>query len=587
MVSKLLFFSSHQRDRELYSRLLRSIGLLVVTVDRGDEVLELVEQQQPAVIVVDHLPEVLDGLELARQLRRHPRHAKLPILLLTAELGPDLLLDATQLKVNEVVLKDHRNLMLFLEKLTKYFELSQTVLDKLAKLKDRPRELPTALRPDTPSPGPAAEPADQNRGSQLLRRLDTLPSLRAIPAVVMEIIRLTSASEETQLKRLMSYIERDPAVAARVIHLANSVHFTTSGKTDNLHKAVVALGFERIKEVTLTLSLLESFRLRDDNSSFSRLQFWRHSLSTALFAKLLARAVGLGEHEDRLFLCGLLHDLGVLILREELGQDYGPVFARLSELPLDQLEREYFGLDHLEVGAYLLRRWSFDDTVLDLVANHHPRPRTLRLAPELEAQLAVLVAADTLSGLFRFGFTCQQPLQRATLDLVGRCEVPEKTLVTAAAGIRRHLDELQTAFFHDPPEPYSVAQPLEGRRILLVTSNPKRLNTISLFLRNLGAIVDRTATAESIAAADFGGWDLIAFEAFQPERFRLDLMYVEMLDLKKVLDKDKVLFLVPRDTLERTRTLLQEIKVRIAPFPLLPQDLVKELRRRPPVSKAS
>ena len=128
--------------------------------------------------------------------------------------------------------------------------------------------------------------------------------------------------------------------------------------------------------------------------------FWQHSLSTGLISRLLGARCGVAEPEA-LFIAGLLHDVGQLIILAklpEMGRETR-LRARDCGLPLHALEQAVIGFDHAAVGAELLRQWRLPEAICEAVACHH-QPAGATRAPLASA---IVHVADILAHEFMAG----------------------------------------------------------------------------------------------------------------------------------------------------------------------------------------
>ena len=102
--------------------------------------------------------------------------------------------------------------------------------------------------------------------------------------------------------------------------------------------------------------------------------FWRHSLFTALLSRALAKRAGV-LHPERLFIAGLLHEVGALVLYHKmpkLAQEH-LLLAGGDESVIFEQEYEQLGFNHAELGAMLLEMWNIPDSLRDAV-RYHPAP---------------------------------------------------------------------------------------------------------------------------------------------------------------------------------------------------------------------
>lgn len=188
-------------------------------------------------------------------------------------------------------------------------------------------------------------------------------------------------------ERVADIISQDPNLSAQLLKLANSA-FHAQRHVDTLSRAVALLGTRVLYDLAIGVSAMGVFqRLPAELLDVSA--FWRHSLATGMVAKTLAQHANV-LHPERLFVAGLLHEVGILALcmrfPHRMSEALTP--ARHDEDLLAPRERELFGYDHAEVGARLLELWHLPISTTDSVRHHH-RP-WLAKGPSLEPALVHL-----------------------------------------------------------------------------------------------------------------------------------------------------------------------------------------------------
>jgi putative nucleotidyltransferase with HDIG domain len=100
-------------------------------------------------------------------------------------------------------------------------------------------------------------------------------------------------------------------------------------------------------------------------------ELWMHSVACAMAAKSLASKLRLGD-PDETFTAGLLHDVGRLVLAMRFRDDYWNAVGGTAETePVDALERQAFGIDHAEVGGWMLEAWALPPAIVEAVRTHH------------------------------------------------------------------------------------------------------------------------------------------------------------------------------------------------------------------------
>jgi HD-like signal output (HDOD) protein/CheY-like chemotaxis protein len=216
---------------------------------------------------------------------------------------------------------------------------------------------------------------------EIVGRLAQLPSA---PSAYFELTRVLGRPD-AGAHDVASIIERDPAMAAKVLQLVNSAYFGLAQHIASIQRAVSYLGTEVLKGLALSAHVFTAFG-ESETGGFSIEAIQLSSLRVARLAKRLVRDSARGEEA---FSAGIVHDVGKIVLAVALRERYARIYAAEGG-SLGDREQAEFGLTHAEVGAYLLGVWGLPLTVVETVAFHH-RP-SLVTAPDLQVLAAVHVA---------------------------------------------------------------------------------------------------------------------------------------------------------------------------------------------------
>jgi diguanylate cyclase (GGDEF)-like protein len=208
---------------------------------------------------------------------------------------------------------------------------------------------------------------------ELLERIKNQKSFPTIPQVALEVVRLCE-QEEVSIPKLGEVVSRDPAVASRLIRMANSPIFGSPRKIGSLPQAISMLGLRTVRVVTLSSAIIDGIEHRRI-PGFDYARFWRGALASGLGSRALAALVGIRAPEEA-FLAGLVQDLGVYALAIAMRESYLPLLAEAMEKGSDltALEEERLGVSHAEVSAALLEDWGFPDGIVGAVRQHGRGP---------------------------------------------------------------------------------------------------------------------------------------------------------------------------------------------------------------------
>lgn len=221
--------------------------------------------------------------------------------------------------------------------------------------------------------------------------------LAALPQVVHQIIHLTN-NPNASVKELERLISIDQGMSMRVLNTVNSAYYGFSRKIASIKDAVVLLGFKAVRNLAMTVSVFDLFVGKTDRQNLRRGKWWRHSIDTALCARLIASQVA-GVSPDEAYTAGLLHDIGKPLLDRYGGAPYEHVEALMAEgVPELIAERQVYGCDHAEVGRLVSQHWGFPDKLVEAIGGHNAESSEgLHDAP----LTAVIVLANRVAHLLR------------------------------------------------------------------------------------------------------------------------------------------------------------------------------------------
>ncbi|MEJ7807042.1 MAG: HDOD domain-containing protein [Telluria sp.] len=202
--------------------------------------------------------------------------------------------------------------------------------------------------------------------NEVIKRIHDLPSLSA---VVVELLT-SMEDDDVDVHVLGEKISHDQALTAKTLRLANSSFYGMPSKVTTIHQAISVLGFHSIRTLVTACAISGSFP-PGSGGLFDFKAFWRHSVATAVCAKLLAARFKLNP--DTAFTAGLLHDIGTLVLATRFPAEYGQMLAhrRQHDCYIVDAEQVVFGLDHAATGSALAAYWKFPEPIQRAVAEHH------------------------------------------------------------------------------------------------------------------------------------------------------------------------------------------------------------------------
>jgi HD-like signal output (HDOD) protein len=214
---------------------------------------------------------------------------------------------------------------------------------------------------------------DQTR--ELIAKLETIKTLPTLPTVIQKL-RTAIINPASDAGRIARIIQDDPAMIARVLRVVNSVLYGGREPISSLQLAVSRLGFNAVSNIAMSTAVFTSFG-KSGEKNFDRRNFWRHCIATGVSAVVIheqqSTRVRKKYTQDFLHLCGLLHDVGKIVLEQHLREKFmnALIAARETCSPLVDAERDIMGSDHSQIGAWLGIKWILPRDVLDVIRWHH------------------------------------------------------------------------------------------------------------------------------------------------------------------------------------------------------------------------
>lgn len=202
---------------------------------------------------------------------------------------------------------------------------------------------------------------------QVVTGIGSLPSIPHIYAKLQEVLKFPDATVDDIAK----IIEQDIAMTAKILQLINSSFFGLFTNVESVSRAVKLLGLDTVKILVLGVQIFSE--LKTDDTIFPMQALWDHSMLVAQCAKrITAETVDDRNMPNNVFIAGMLHDIGRLLLLSKMTDDYVPLVmtARNEDALLLTLEKNAFQSTHSEIGAYLVSLWGFNGEIVEAVGFH-------------------------------------------------------------------------------------------------------------------------------------------------------------------------------------------------------------------------
>jgi len=232
-------------------------------------------------------------------------------------------------------------------------------------------------------------------------QIDKELEIPSIPLVLIKIIQTLDA-DSGSAKQLEELILHDPALSARILRLANSAFYSFRARVKTISHAITLLGMNLVTSLAIGINIFDTFTKGAKGEAALINQLWTHSCGVGvLVRKIWSQKSGVPKEAEFAFLCGLLHDLGKVVLFKTYPGKYGPIFAAEkteTDMAISGYEEENYGVDHAVIGEMLAKQWGFPKELAGLIRKHHD------LSETDTPMVAAVMLADQLAKELKIGY---------------------------------------------------------------------------------------------------------------------------------------------------------------------------------------
>ena len=265
--------------------------------------------------------------------------------------------------------------------------------------------------------------------------------LPTLPAVFMNINEAIM-NPKSSARDIANAISMDTSLSARLLKIVNSAFYGFPSQIDTLTRAVAIVGTKQLSILAFGIKIISVFE--DISSDIVDMKsFWKHSFACGVISRIIAGYKNI-RNTERLFVAGLLHDIGRLIL-----YSYMPTVslsaiqkAKETKCLLCDMEYEIMKLDHAMIGRMLLKKWKLPFSLEDIVAHHHVPQES-----QNQLECSIVHLADIITNAIKIGTSGEcyvPPIDPLSWDRIG---ISEKVLSSIIQQSDRQVGEVIQLFF--------------------------------------------------------------------------------------------------------------------------------------------
>ncbi len=259
--------------------------------------------------------------------------------------------------------------------------------------------------------------------------------LFTLPSIVFQLQELLFNETSTAVE-IAELIGLDPALTARILRLANSSFYSFPSQIDTVSRAVTIVGTTEIYNLALATAAVSSFR--GVNSTIINMpNFWKHSIYTGLVAKNLLNQTGI-RNSEYIFVAGLLHNIGLLVLVEQYPDAVNQINARSEQLPSWEREQEILQFTYADSSYQLLADWNLPLTIIRPVLHQH-NPQATEEAYQLASACIHIGSRSASSAVFGDDFDYKSSIRSEAWPLIG---IDSENLAVAMAYANENIMQI-------------------------------------------------------------------------------------------------------------------------------------------------
>lgn len=236
--------------------------------------------------------------------------------------------------------------------------------------------------------------------TELVDKLRDIPTLSVVVQRVMELVN----NPKTSATQIAEVLKRDQVLTAKVLRLVNSSFYNLSTEVTDVSRALAFLGFNTISMLVLGTSVFSSFEIKAA-PFFNVLEFWRHSLASAIAAELIAKKLRVSKPEDA-FTCGLLHDIGKIALFKVAPNDLNLIVTKAKNENMSFLDAET-ALEfpgHTVLGERLAEKWQLPVMIRKTIRYHHRDIEKMEsIYPQMKPVIMIATLGNIMAKRFKLG----------------------------------------------------------------------------------------------------------------------------------------------------------------------------------------
>lgn len=398
-MKSIYFLSSNESEIDKIENLCSVNQISLQVFDNIQLFLQALNNEKPALLIIDNEFSLINIPELLNKLQEKNIIKDIPILILANMQKRQQIMILMNIGIKEFLFKPY---------------LTKSLLQKIKEMINLETISLSTSRHKKPDSGFVSLNVveEEKRKKIIMNEIENLP---AFPVIVQKVIQIVN-DPKSSASDFENYVRRDQTLTAKMLRMANSSFYNVQREIILIRDAVVTLGYNTVKTIAFAAGTGDIFKRNLPQYGLAPAGLWKHSFGVALASRIISFDLGFDDEQaEELFICGLLHDIGKLVLGKFI-QNEDKVYETDNKVIANicQAERSLTGYDHSELGEIISKKWQLPEKICYTIKYHH-EPET---ATKHENEIAIINLADYICKYLRIGFNTKNKSEPKLYEMI-------------------------------------------------------------------------------------------------------------------------------------------------------------------------
>lgn len=269
---------------------------------------------------------------------------------------------------------------------------------------------------------------------QIIENVKDFPTLPTIYSALLDVM----ANPRSTVNDVANIITQDQSSSAKLLKAVNSSVYALQVRVDTVSQAIFHLGFNEVKNLVITLSVIKMFSKTKSLASFNVIDFWKHSIAVGVVTRFLGKLIGIKKIENY-FLSGIIHDIGKLFFLNNLPDEYAKVTQHVYEkdISIRKAESELLGISHTVVGDMLAEKWKLPNSIRNPIKYHTEG----HINNKIDTQVACVHLANIIARTMELGNPGDYLIPQPNENIWPALNLPPKTFTGSMQSLKNAYEQ--------------------------------------------------------------------------------------------------------------------------------------------------